>query len=121
MMSETEENEVETSETAATVPPERKSGGGGIAWLALLVAALALAAVSYTIYQDWRAKQEIDLSSGNVEASLSNLSGRINATNDALTGTEAEFEALAQADATVANRIDALNLEQAESFPFRAP
>ena len=112
MMSETEENE--ENEAATTVRPERKSAGGGIAWLALLVAVGASIAVSYTIFEDWRAKQEIDLSSGNVEASLSNLSGRINATNDALTGTAAEFEALAQADAGVANRIDALNLEQAD-------
>jgi uroporphyrin-3 C-methyltransferase len=108
-MSETEENEA-----ATTVQAERKSGGGGVAWLALLVAVGASLAASYTIYQDWRAKQEIDLSSGNVEASLSNLSGRINATNDALSGTAAEFEALSQADAGVANRIDALNLEQAD-------
>lgn len=121
-MSETQDSENQDKQdlendpaTAALPAPatERRSGGG-IAWLALLVAVLAFVAVGYTIYDDWRTGQEIDLSSGNVEAALSNLGERINATNAALTSTAAEFEALAQADAGVSNKIDALNLQQAD-------
>jgi uroporphyrin-3 C-methyltransferase len=108
-MSETEDNEPEV-----TPQPARNSGGGGIAWLALLISVAALGVVGYTLYKDWRAEQEIDLNAGNVEASLSNLSGRINATNDALAETTAQFEALSQADASVAGRIDAVQLEQSD-------
>ncbi|MGI9219982.1 MAG: uroporphyrinogen-III C-methyltransferase [Woeseiaceae bacterium] len=107
-MSETEDIEPEI-----VAPPERKAGGG-VAWLALLVSIAAFSAVAYTIYQDWRAKQEIDLSSGNVEASINNLNDRISATNDALAGSEAQLEALNQADASSDNAIDALRLEQAD-------
>lgn len=113
-MSETEDNEPEVTEPEVTPQPARKSGGGGIAWLALLISVAALGVVGYTLYKDWRAEQEIDLTAGNVEASLSNLSGRINATNDALAETTAQFEALSQADASVAGRIDAVQLEQSD-------
>lgn len=113
-MSETEDNEPEVTEPEVTPQPARKSGGGGIAWLALLISVAALGVVGYTQYKDWRAEQEIDLTAGNVEASLSNLSGRINATNDALAETTAQFEALSQADASVAGRIDAVQLEQSD-------
>lgn len=108
-MSETEDIEPEI-----VAEPARRSTGGGVAWLALLIAIGALAAVAYTIYQDWRAKQEVDLSSGNIEASIGRLNERINTTNDELAATAGRFDALAQADASSNSAIDTLKLEQAD-------
>lgn len=108
-MSETEDTEPEI-----LAPAERRSNGGGVAWLALLVSFAAFSAVAYTLYQDWRAQQAVDLSSGNLEASIKNLSDRIDATNAALADSGAQFNALDEADAESDSAIDALQLELAD-------
>ncbi|MGI9200654.1 MAG: uroporphyrinogen-III C-methyltransferase [Woeseiaceae bacterium] len=116
-MSETpdiEEKIEEKIETEAVAPRARKSGSGGVAWLALLLAIAALGVVAYTTYQDWRAAQAIDLNEGNVEASLRSLGARIDATNDTIAGTAAQFDGLAQADASSDDAIAALKLAQAD-------
>jgi uncharacterized protein HemX len=111
---ETEEGIEEETETETVVPPARKSGGGGVAWLALLVSVAALVVVAYTTYLDWRAAQAIDLSEGNVEASLRSLGARIDATNDTIAATATQFDALSQADASSNDAIAALKLQQAD-------
>jgi uroporphyrin-3 C-methyltransferase len=108
-MSETEETQPEI-----IAQPERRSSGGGIAWLALLISLGALGAVGYTLYQDWRAQQEVDVSSDNVEASLRSLSARIDTTNDALADATGRFDALSAADAASDSEIDALKLAQSD-------
>lgn len=116
-MSETPKIEAdieEEIETETAVPPARKPRGGGIAWLALLMSVAALAVVAYTTYLDWRAAQAIDLSEGNVEASLRSLGARIDSTNDTLAATASQFDALSQADASADDAIAALKLEQAD-------
>ena len=116
-MSETPKIEAdieEEIETETVVPPARKPGRGGVAWLALLVSVAALAVVAYTTYLDWRAAQAIDLSEGNVEASLRSLGARIDATNDTIAATATQFDALSQADASSDDAIAALKLEQSD-------
>jgi uroporphyrin-3 C-methyltransferase len=98
-----EPDEVETS----PVPKSRRPGGG-VAWLALLLSAAALAAVTYTIYEDWRTQQDLELSSGNIEASITNLGGRIEVAREALAAIEAQMQTLAQADSGLDDKIDVL-------------
>lgn len=127
-MSEIEESEdsVQPDEpvSSPSLAPKARSGGG-VAWLALLVAAIALAAVGYTIYEDWRTQQDLELSSGNIEASIGTLGGRIDDARQALTAIESELTALAQADSGVADKIDVLErdiadrLRQFDSLPLR--
>jgi uroporphyrin-3 C-methyltransferase len=126
-MSEKDENEddVQLDETASNLALTTRKAGGGVAWLALLVAVIALAAVGYTIYEDWRTQQDLQLSSGNIEASITNLSGRIDGAREALATIESELGALAQADSGIAGQIDALErdldsrLRQVDSLPIR--
>lgn len=92
----------------------RKSGGNGIAWLALLVAIIALAAIGYSVYNEWQSQRQIDLSSGNVEASMNSLSRRIDETNDAIRTAAAEFAALDAAASSTNDDINALRLELAD-------
>jgi uroporphyrin-3 C-methyltransferase len=126
-MSEKDENEdeVQLDDTASHRALTTRKAGGGVAWLALLVAVIALAAVGYTIYEDWRTQQDLQLSSGNIEASITNLSGRIDGAREALATIESELGALAQADSGIAGQIDALErdldnrLRQVDSLPIR--
>ncbi len=113
-MSDTEDIDVSDQETAPDPQPARNSSGDGIAWLALLLSVAALVAVTYTVYEDWRTQQDLALDSGNIEASLSKLSGRIDATDSAVSGTSAEFDALAQADAGISSKVDLLERDLSE-------
>lgn len=115
-MSDTEDamSDTQDQETAPEPQAVSKSFGGSIAWLALLLSAVALAAVAYTIYEDWRTQQVLALDSGNIEASLSNLSGRIDAANSAVSGTSTELNALAQADASVSSKLELLESDISE-------
>jgi len=108
-MSDTEE-----IETAPEPQPVRNSSGGGIAWLALLLSVAALLAVGYSLYEDWHTQQDLALDSGNIEASLSSLSGRIDATNSAVSGTPAQLDALAQADAGISGKVELLQRDISE-------
>lgn len=113
-MSETEDIDTPDQETPPEPQAVRNSSGGGVAWLALLLSAAALIAVAYTIYEDWRTQQDLALDSGNIEASLSSLSGRIDATNDAVSGTSAELDALSQVDTDVSSKVDSLESDISE-------
>jgi uroporphyrin-3 C-methyltransferase len=118
-------SDTEDKETAPEPQPVRNASRGGVAWLALLVSAVALAAVAYTIYEDWRTQQVLALDSGNIEASLGNLSGRIDAANSAASGTSAQLDALAQAGTGVSSKVDLLErdinerLQLLDSLPMR--
>ena len=106
-------------EAAAVAAPRRK--GGGIAWLALLVSVVALAAVLYSVYQDWRAGEDMAASS----SSLSDLQSRIVATNDSLNDLEASIAELETADSGTADQLDFLQrdvdnrLQMLDSLPPR--
>lgn len=100
--------ETADQEAASETQPARQPSGGGIAWLALLLSIVALLAVAYTVYEDWRTQKDLALDSGNIETSLGSLSRRIDATNGAASGTATELDALARADATVSGKIDSL-------------
>lgn len=115
-------------EAKPDVTPDAKPAklpSGGVAWLALLVSVIALAAVGYTIYEDWRTQRDLALSSGNIEGSIANLAGRIDTAREELMSIEAQLAMLADADAGVADNIDALardlnnRMRQVEALPSR--
>lgn len=108
--------EIEETPAADDAPPKapKKSGGNGVAWLALLVSIIALVAIGYTVYTEWQTQQQVDLSSGNIEASLNSLSRRIDETNNAISTASTGFAALDAADASASGEIDALRLELAD-------
>jgi uroporphyrin-3 C-methyltransferase len=114
------EPEGESAPEASGATPQR-TGGGFAAWLALLVAAVALAAVLYTVYQDWRAGDEMSASA----SALSDLQGRAAATNESLESLETSIADLAAADSGVADRLDFLQrdvdnrLQMLDSLPQR--
>ncbi len=122
-MSDTED--IADVEATPDPQPVRSSSGGSIALMALLLSAIALAAVAYTIYEDWRTQQNLELDSGNIEASLSNLGGRIDAANSGLATTNAELAALAQPDTAVSSKVEKLERDISErlrlldSLPIR--
>ena len=80
-----------------------KKRGNGVAWLALLLSVIALAAYGYTFYEDWRsaADSSVDDAVAGVESqltatrrSLSELESRVGGIDAAGGGTAAEIEAL---------------------------
>ena len=88
-MSDTDESETSSVQDAPPANPAAPAGQprGAVAWLALLLALLALLAVGYTIYEDWRTQRDLELSSGNIEASITNLATRIDDNGQGLAAT----------------------------------
>ena len=84
-------SEDEATEEAAPAPAKR--GGGGIAWLAILVAIAALAASSYTA---WQGMQEEDTSA--MDQRFADLDRRIAAGDSSLADLDARIEELAKRD-----------------------
>lgn len=100
------------AEPVPTSPKPGKSGSSGaIAWLALLLALLALGAVAYTIYEDWRTQRDLELSSGNIEASISKLAARIDDTKRGLAAIETQLDVLARADREAGQQLAALEYD----------
>ncbi len=71
------------------VPTKRNT----VAWLAVILAATALAAVSYTIYQDWRATDD-----ALVNDALTSLETRIEQSRNTLAALQAEVDQIPRVD-----------------------
>ena len=71
------------------VPTKRNT----VAWLAVILAATALAAVSYTIYQDWRATDD-----AMVNDALTSLETRIEQSRNSLAALQAEVDQIPRVD-----------------------
>jgi len=126
-MSDTDESKAgENSDVVAGKPvPATGRARGGIAWLAILFASLAMLFAGYTAYRDWRTQRDLALSSDNIEASFENLASRIDAAQLALAARDAELAALQQADRNASNRIDLMQrdlderLQRLDALPVR--
>lgn len=109
---------------AIAAPRTTPDAARGIAWLALLLAALALAAVAFTIYEDWRTQQSLELNSSDVQASIRAIATRVDASKQDLTELKSQLEVL-QRDDGVEKKIDALTrdieqrLQQLDALPIR--
>lgn len=106
-----DQNELETADDAEFVVEDRKpietsaSGNSNSkAWLAVLLSAIALAAVGYTVFQDWR--NAGDLSALDNLAGIENLNRRVDQSSDALAALEIELGQISHPDSSDA--IDAV-------------
>lgn len=110
----TEEDKLdETSNEADVAPapeesvaPERKAGraGGGIAWLALLIALIAVAGAGYGFVQDWRKSKSADESS----RSINDLAGKLDASRKSVTDLGEQVSQLESSGAGIDSTLDAL-------------
>ena len=89
----------------APVVPEKRRGNG-VAWLALLVSLLAVAAIGYTISQDWLAEEDTATADA-----IAQLESRLATSNDARNELAAQVDALATQDQGSNAEIDALRQE----------
>ncbi|MCH9694204.1 MAG: uroporphyrinogen-III C-methyltransferase [Gammaproteobacteria bacterium] len=81
--------EPQPQQTEQADAPQKKSSGNGVAWLAVLLAAIALLLVGYYGYEDWRqagASSELD----NL-ASIEALSRQLGSTQEQLANVEGRF------------------------------
>jgi uroporphyrin-3 C-methyltransferase len=111
----------ETSSAATPEPATRRGGSGAVAWLALLIAVIAIAALAFDFMRD-RSAASVAVESG---AEMNTLVASIGATQDTLTSLEQSVTALSELDAERNAQIDALGeqlnnrLRQVESMPGR--
>jgi uroporphyrin-3 C-methyltransferase len=105
--------------------PRATQRSSRVAWLALFASLIALSAVGYTIYKDWRTQQDLTLSSGNIQDSIVNLAGRIDTAKESLLSIETRLAALVEADAGIAGDVDGLErdlndrMRQIDALPSR--
>ncbi len=120
---ESEDAAPETRPEPDATPAKHRSHS--VAWLALFVSVIALSAVSYTIYEDWRTQRDLALSSGNIQDSIINLAGRIDTAKEALVRIETQLATLVEADAGIAGDVDDLErdlddrMRQVDALPSR--
>jgi uncharacterized protein HemX len=89
----------DTEDSPAALPaPEaarqRRSGTGGIAWLALFLALIAAAGIGYTLVEDWRENAAAEQRA----SSLAELRSRLASSGESLEGLEQSLTILAEAD-----------------------
>jgi len=124
------ESEPESKEATPESRPEPEAPratqrSSRVAWLALFVSLIALSAVGYTVYKDWRTQQDLTLSSGNIQDSIVNLAGRIDTAKESLLSIETRLAALVEADAGIAGDVDGLErdlndrMRQIDALPSR--
>ena len=82
-------------ETPQRKPQQQRSGTGGLsAWLALVLALVALFGTAYLVFDNWRTGS----SAKDSDAALASLGDAVNATHDSLDGLEQRLESLASRD-----------------------
>ena len=100
----------EKEDTPAVDPaeeqPPAKQRGNGVAWLALLVSLIALAAGGYTLSKDWLAATD-----STADDALASLDTRLSATRENLSSLDKRLAELAERDSAVAAETDALRQE----------
>ncbi len=94
---------------SAEATPAPPASGRGVAWLALLVSAVAMIAVAYTLFLDWRSAG--DDTTGNEIASLER---QLSDSREQLGNLDAQVAELAGRDSVSASDIDALRRQLEE-------
>jgi uroporphyrin-3 C-methyltransferase len=85
-------------------PPKQR--GNGVAWLALLLSLVAVAAVGYTVSREWLAASDTS-----ADDAYKNIESRVSATRDGLSALDARVAELDGRDSTAATELDALGRE----------
>lgn len=115
------EDAAEPTPAASASRAKKQSGGGIVAWLALLVSAGALAAVGLDYFRDRDAASTV----ANNDAELRDLTASIGATQDMLSSLEASVSSLADRDTERSAAIERINqqlnerLQRIEGVPGR--
>ncbi len=96
-----DQNDIQTTADAEfavedSAAPEKTARCNGLAWLAVLLAAIAVALVGYTVFQDWRTADDSGQSDN--LASIENLKQRADQTRDALAALEASIGQITHPD-----------------------
>ena len=86
--------------------PARK--GGGVAWLALLLALIALASGGYLVVEDWRQGRLADASSSSLSSAIAQLESRVDASAETLANLDRNLGELAAANGETVAELDAL-------------
>ena len=118
---------VDEAEEAATPAPkaEKKSGGGIVAWLALLIALVAAAGVGIDYLRTRNAEGSATAAAAANETRLRELTTSFGATQQALLALEERLATLTSADSEHGNAIDRINrqlndrLQRLEGVPGR--
>ena len=80
--------------------------GNGVAWLALLVSLIALAAAGYTLSVDWLAAED-----SSTDDAIASLDKRVSATRESLSSLDGRLTELGEQDSVTAAATDALRQE----------
>ncbi len=91
---------------AAEEKPPAKQRGNGVAWLAVLLSLIALAAVGYTVSRDWLAAKD-----SSADDAFASLDTRLSATRESLSSLDSRLAELAERDSVAAAETDALRKE----------
>ncbi len=94
------------AEEVPAVEKAVKQRGNGVAWLALLVALIASAAVGYTMYNDWLASGD-----SSADDAYASLAGRLSAAQDGISALDTRINTLSDQDGTTDAAIGALQQE----------
>jgi len=81
-----------------TKPAETTASSNGVAWLAILLSAIAMTAVAYTLFEDWRTADNDSGSEFDNLAVIENLERRIGDFDDSLTALETRIEKIPHPD-----------------------
>lgn len=100
-----EEDESPTVEAGEEKQPA-KQRGNGVAWLALLVSLIALAAIGYTLSVDWLAAED-----SSTDDAVASLDKSISATRESLSSLDSRLAELGEQDGVAAAETDALRQE----------
>ena len=127
-----EEGEPEVEETAAeptepeppqpesTEPVEKSSGrersGTGVAWLAFLLAIIAVAAAGYTAWQNWQVARNTS-----EDDTVARLEGQLTASAQSLADLETRVAALGGRDPAIDAELDAIRRELDERIRLLSP
>jgi len=99
------EDDTPAIEAAEEKQPARQRGNG-VAWLALLVSLVALAAVGYTLSTDWLAAED-----SSADDALASLDTRLSTTRESLSPLDSRLAELAERDSVAAAETEALRRE----------
>ncbi len=100
-----EEDESPTVEAGEEKQPA-KQRGNGVAWLALLVSLIALAAIGYTLSVDWFAAE-----GSSTDDAVASLEKSVSATRESLSSLDSRLAELGEQDGVAAAETDALRQE----------
>ena len=94
---------------AEEAPPPKATAGRGVAWLALLVSAVAIAAAAFTVFMDWRSADD-----DATDDTIASLERQLNESRGQFGDLDARVAELAGRDSVSTADIDALRRQLEE-------